>query len=68
MGQVTTVRQIHPKNHITRLHHGHEGGHIGPGARMGLDIGIIGIKKCLCPFNGKIFRGIGKGASAVVPF
>ena len=44
MGQVAAVGKVHSENRITRVYYGHEGGHVGLGAGVGLDIDIIGVK------------------------
>ena len=51
VGQVTTVREVHPQHRVTRSNQGKVGRHVGLCARVGLDVGMLGAKERPRPFD-----------------
>ena len=68
VGQMTTVRQVHPHNFITRFQNREIDRHIGLRAGMRLDVGVVGLEKLYCPLAGEVFGHVDKFTTAVVPF
>jgi hypothetical protein len=48
------------------LHHGHEGGEIGVGAAVGLDVGEAAAEELLGALDGEVFDLVVEAAAAVV--
>ncbi len=45
VGEVAAVGEIHPEHGVAGLHHREVDGHVGLGARVGLDIGVLGTEE-----------------------
>ena len=66
VGQVSAVVQVHAQDGVAGLKQGQVHGHIGLGAGVGLDIGVLGAEQLLGPVDGQIFDFIHIFTAAVV--
>src|SRR5690625_8049826 len=66
MCQVAAVRQAHPQNRVARSTKCRVYSRVSLGARMGLNVGIIGATQCLGTLNGQAFALVYMLATTVV--
>src|SRR5690625_2690552 len=66
MGQMPPVVQSHPQNGVARGTWRRGDRRVGLGARVGLNVGIIGAKQCLGTLNGQAFALVYILTTAVV--
>ena len=66
MSEVTTVAKIHGQNFVTRLTPGKINRFIGIGTRVGLDVGVIGMKKFHRAGNSEAFDFINISLTAII--
>ena len=63
---MTAMREVETEELVARLHHGHEYGHVGLRARVGLYVGILSSEKFLDAVDGKLFGFVDYLTSAIV--
>ncbi len=68
VGQVAAVGKVQPHDFVTRIEDGEINGHVGLGAGMRLDIGVLGIEKLFEAVTGQVLGDIDKFTAAVVSF
>jgi hypothetical protein len=66
MGQMATVREIHPENGVARLQQRQVDAHVRLRARVWLHVGVLGAKERLRPFDRQRLDDIHEFAAAVV--
>ena len=66
MSEMATVAKIHGKNFITRLAPGEIYGFVSIGSWVGLDIGVISMKKLHGPFNGETLNAVNISLPTVI--
>ena len=66
VGQVTAVGQVHAQDGVMGLEQGDVHRHVGIGAGVGLDVGVLRAKKLLGPLDGQILDLVHILAAAVV--
>ena len=60
------MRQIEGENRVARLQAGEVDGHVGLGARMRLDVGLLGPEELLHALDGQSLRHVHVLAAAVI--
>ncbi len=66
VSQVTAVREVHGEEGIAWFHDGHEDGHVGLRACVGLDVGVLGSEELAGTFAGEVFDDVDMFAAAVI--
>ncbi len=66
MGEMPTVIQLHGQYRVARLEQGQIGCAIGLGARVRLNVGILGTKEFFGPLPGQFFGHVYELATAIV--
>ena len=67
MRQVSTLREVHAQDLVARVEEREERRKVGAGARVRLNIGVVGTEEPLYPLNGDVLDNVDVLASAVVP-
>ncbi len=68
VGQVAAVVQFEAQDRVARFEQGQIDRFVGLGARVGLDVGVIGAKEPLGTFDSDLFGDVHEIATAVVAF
>ena len=66
MGEVAAVREVHTEHGVAGLHHRQVDTHVGLGAGVRLDIGVVGTEELLGSFARELFGDVYELATAVV--
>ena len=66
VGEVASVREIHPQDDVARLQRGHVHGHVCLRAGMRLNIGVLRAEKLLGAVNGELLDLVCEFTPAVV--
>ena len=66
VGQMAAMREVHPEHGVPRFQYREIDRHIGLRSGMGLDIGMVGAEKLLCPLNGQVLDNVHMVAAAVI--
>src|SRR6185295_2086266 len=66
VGQVPAMRQVHGQQRVARLQTGEIAAHVGLGAGVRLDVGMLGPEQAADPFDGQALYDVDVFAAAVV--
>ncbi len=66
VGEMAPVGEVHAEDRVAGLKHGEINGHVGLGARMGLNVHVIGSEKFLRPLDGQRLHDVHKLTAAIV--
>ena len=67
VGQMASLRQVHPENRVSGLEHRQVGGHIGLRTGVRLNVHMLGAENLLAALNREVFDCVHMLATAVVP-
>jgi hypothetical protein len=67
VGEVAAVRQVHPEHRVAGLQQREVDRHVGLGARVRLDVGMVRPEQRLRPIDGQALDHVRELAAAVVP-
>jgi hypothetical protein len=56
MGEMPALVETHPEHPVSRLEKGEVDAHVGLGAGMRLDIGVLSSEQLLCPIDGQLLH------------
>ena len=65
--EVAAVGEVHPHDGVARFEDGEVDGHVGLGAGVRLDVGVLGAEEFLGAVDGDVLDDVGRPAAAVVP-
>lgn len=68
MGEVTAMGEVHGEDFITGLEDRKIDGHVGLGAGVGLDVGVVGAEEFFGAVNGELFDFVDFFAAAIPAF
>ena len=66
VGEVAALVEAHAEDGVARLEQGQVGGHVGVGAGVGLDVGVVGAEQGLGPVAGQLLDLVDHVVAAVV--
>ena len=66
VGEMAALVQAHAEDGVARLEHGQVGGEVGIGARVGLDVGVLGAEELARPPPGEVLGPVDDRVPAVV--